>query len=49
MSSAVWVAAGIALLGAALTWLYLPAHALAPDDKRHLYRDDQVQQSSESL
>jgi EmrB/QacA subfamily drug resistance transporter len=49
MSSAVWVAAGIALLGAALTWLYLPAHALTPDDKRHLYREDQAQQSSESI
>jgi hypothetical protein len=49
MSSAVWVAAGIALLGAALTWLYLPAHALTPDDKRHLYREDQAQQSWESL
>ena len=49
MSSAVWVAAGIALLGAALTWLYLPAHALTPEDKRHLYREDQAQQSSESI
>lgn len=49
MSSAVWVAAVIALLGAALTWLYLPAHALTPEDKRHLYREDQAQQSSESI
>jgi hypothetical protein len=49
MSSAVWVAAGVALLGAALTWLYLPAHALTPDDKRHLYREDHAQQSSEAL
>jgi hypothetical protein len=28
MSTSVWVAAGIALLGAVLTFLFLPAHAL---------------------
>jgi EmrB/QacA subfamily drug resistance transporter len=37
MSSAVWVAAGIALLGAILTWIYLPARALGPDDERAMY------------
>ncbi len=37
MSSAVWVAAGIALLGAILTWIFLPAKALDPDDKRAMY------------
>ncbi len=37
MSSAVWVAAGIALLGAILTWIYLPARALALDDGRAMY------------
>lgn len=37
MTSAVWVAAAIALLGAILTWLYLPAHELDPDVKARLY------------
>lgn len=36
MSSAVWVAAGMALLGAILTWLYLPARALDPSDSRSI-------------
>ncbi len=41
MSSAVWVAAGIALLGSILTWVYLPAKALAPDDKRAMYGESE--------
>jgi EmrB/QacA subfamily drug resistance transporter len=41
MSSAVWVAAGIALLGAILTWVYLPAHALSADDKRAMHGESE--------
>jgi len=37
MSSAVWVAAGIALLGAIVTGLFLPAQALHPSDERAMY------------
>lgn len=39
MSTAVWVAAAIALLGAIATWLFLPARPLDEQRKRDLYRD----------
>jgi EmrB/QacA subfamily drug resistance transporter len=39
MSAGVWVAAGIALLGAILTGLYLPAKALPPEERKQLYGD----------
>lgn len=42
MSTAVWVAAGIALLGAIVTGLFLPAHALHPADERAMYDDTDV-------
>lgn len=42
MTSAVWVAAGTALLGALLTWGYLPATELAPEEKARLYGETEV-------
>ncbi len=39
MSTAVWVAAAIALIGAISTWIFLPAKPLDEQRKRDLYRD----------
>jgi hypothetical protein len=39
MSAGVWVAAGIALFGAILTALYLPAKALPSEERKQLYGD----------
>jgi hypothetical protein len=39
MSLAVWVAAGVALVGAIATALYLPAEALDSTDKRAMHGD----------
>jgi Na+/melibiose symporter-like transporter len=39
MSAGVWVAAGIALFGAIVTGLYLPAKALTPEERKRLYGD----------
>lgn len=46
MSSAVWVAAGGALLGAILTWAFLPAEELDPEAKRLLYGESEPVQPS---
>jgi len=48
MTSAVWVASAIALIGAVLTWRYLPAHELDPESTAHLYGDRTVAEPSEA-
>jgi EmrB/QacA subfamily drug resistance transporter len=45
MTSAVWVAAAIALLGSLITWRYLPSHELDPDEKARLYGEVSAQGS----
>lgn len=37
MTSAVWVAAAIALLGSIITWRFLPAHELDPEVRAKMY------------
>jgi hypothetical protein len=39
MSAGVWVAAGVALFGAVLTGMFLPAKALDPEERKRLYGD----------
>jgi len=39
MSIAVWVAAGMALVGAVITWLFLPARPLDDEFKKRLYHE----------
>jgi EmrB/QacA subfamily drug resistance transporter len=47
MSTAVWVAAGVALAGAVVTGLFLPARPLDPADKRAMYHDHDFDSASE--
>jgi EmrB/QacA subfamily drug resistance transporter len=48
MTAGVWVAAGVALLGAVLTGMFLPAKALDPEERKRLYgvSDSDISHSS---
>jgi EmrB/QacA subfamily drug resistance transporter len=41
MQSAIWVAAGIALFGAVLTLVFLPARPLEPEERQRLYGQEE--------
>jgi EmrB/QacA subfamily drug resistance transporter len=40
MQAAVWVAAAMALAGAVIVWIFLPARPLDPEDRRRLYHEE---------
>jgi EmrB/QacA subfamily drug resistance transporter len=40
MQAAVWVAAAVALAGAVIVWIFLPARPLEPEDRDRIYRGE---------